>query len=97
MGYRGVSYHKRDSYYRVKLKRNGIEHFLIGAQTLKNAEVAARIYDVAARYLHGPDAILNFDGDPPPGMTRTEILDMLMKTLQNKGIPSSTLFLQRGM
>lgn len=36
-------------------------------------EDAARVWDVMAIYLKGPDAVLNFDGRPPPSMTRAEI------------------------
>lgn len=34
---------------------------------------AARVYDVMALYINGPDARLNFDGRPPADMTRLEI------------------------
>jgi hypothetical protein len=96
MKYRGVVYHRRDGYYRVKLKKHGTEYFLANAQTLDSPETAARIYDVAAEYLHGPDAVLNFNGDPPPGISKGEILHWLLKTLEKRGIPGSTLYVKQG-
>lgn len=83
--YRGVTRHKRDRYWRVRLKKHGEYFYLKHCQTLRSAETAARVYDVAADYLHGPDAILNFDGSPPAGIAKAEIFGWLLKTIQERG------------
>jgi hypothetical protein len=44
----------------------------------KDPEDAARIYDVMALYLHGPDAALNFDGRPPAWLTRAAVKQFLI-------------------
>jgi hypothetical protein len=42
-------------------------------------EEAARVFDVAAQYIRGPDAVLNFDGQPPPRIPRAEIRQWLLR------------------
>lgn len=44
-----------------------------------DVEDAARIYDVMAIYLHGPDAKLNFDGHAPAGITRADVKQFLLR------------------
>lgn len=55
------------------------------------AEDAARVVDVMALYLRGPDAILSFDGSPPATISRAEILGFL---LGRPGITEDDLFLK---
>ncbi len=42
------------------------------------AEDAARVVDVMALFLRGPDAILSFDGSPPATISRADILGFLL-------------------
>lgn len=74
--YRGISWHKKDRRWRVKIRAQQRNLFL-GNYT--DPEYAARVYDAAAKILHGPDAVLNFDGDPPQGMTTAELKRMLVQ------------------
>ena len=74
--YRGVSWHVSDKKWRVKLKHRG-RHYYLGNYT--NPEDAARVYDVAARLVHGPDAQLNFDGLPPTDMPEAVIRVMMVR------------------
>lgn len=74
--YIGVSWHKKDKRWRVKIAR-GKRHFFLG--NYKDAEYAARVYDYAARISKGPDAVLNFDGSLPPDTTHAGMLNMLAK------------------
>ena len=56
---------------------------------------AARIYDVMAGYLKGPDARFNFDGRAPVGITRTEIREYLEKEgFLEPGSPEPRVFLR---
>ena len=41
-------------------------------------EDAARIWDVMAVYLRGPDAELNFDGEPPFTHSKIDVLNQLL-------------------
>lgn len=49
-------------------------------------EKAARIWDVMALELWGTDRELNFDGLPPAGMSRAEVLGKLRSKLEEKGL-----------
>lgn len=55
--YRGLSWHKYDKRWRVKISFHDRSIFL---GNHSDPVVAAMYYDVAARQLHGPDAELNF-------------------------------------
>jgi len=77
--YRGVCWHKRRNKWRVKIWTQG-KDFSLGYFT--DPQRAARVYDAAAVMVHGPDAVLNFDGDPPSDMTTAEI----KRLLAQKGI-----------
>jgi len=69
-GFRGVSYHKRWHYWRVKIKAYGKDVYL---GNYRNPAVGARIWDVAAVLLRGRGTWLNFDGEPPAGHTVEEV------------------------
>ena len=73
--FRGVSWHKRNGRYRVKLKTHG-RHVFLGYYD--DPRVAARVYDVAATMVHGSDAQLNFDGKPPATIPKAAILQLLL-------------------
>jgi hypothetical protein len=77
--YTGVSWHKRDRLWRVKIKAHG-KHICLG--NYKSEETAARVFDVAAVILRGGGATLNFPdekGEPPAGVLRAEVQEMLRK------------------
>jgi hypothetical protein len=73
--YRGVSWHARDKKWRVKVKSHG-RHFHLG--NYDDQETAARVFDVAAAEIHGPNAVLNFDGSPPPHIPKAVIIQRLI-------------------
>ena len=73
--YRGVSWHKGDKKFRVKVKSHG-RHIYVG--NYDDAETAARVYDCAASIIHGPNAVFNFDGAPPPHIPKAAILQRLI-------------------
>lgn len=58
-GYKGVSFFKRDGTYMAAITKDGVTHHL---GYYKTAEEAARVYDRAARHLHGVFARTNFVG-----------------------------------
>ncbi len=74
-GYCGVYYHKRAQLYMAQIKQHGRWHYL---GYYRDPEDAARVRDVAALRLQGPDAKLNFDGKPPRGITHQQILNRLI-------------------
>lgn len=76
VNYRGVGYHRRDGHFLVKIKSGGRVFYL---KTYHSAEVAARVYDAAAVILHGPQAKLNFDGQPPPSIPRARVRQWLIE------------------
>ena len=82
--YRGVTWHNHASLYRVKLKKRG-RFFYLGYYG--NPQVAARVYDAAAAMVHGPDAVLNFDGRPPAEVPLHEITAKLV----SKGFDAEVL------
>ncbi len=59
-GYKGVRFFKRDGTWYAAITKDRITYSL-GYH--KTAEEAARVYDRAARHLHGPFARANFPGD----------------------------------
>lgn len=73
--YRGVTWHNHAKKYRVKLKNRGSFYYL---GYYRDPEIGARVYDVAAAMVHGPDAILNFDGRPPDEVPLHEIAAKLV-------------------
>ena len=79
--YRGVVWHSKQGQWRVKVKKSDPA---AGRQRLfykefHDEETAARVYDVVARMLHGPNAKLNFDGEPPVEHPRYEILRWMLE------------------
>ncbi len=84
--YRGVSWHKLRQKFRVKIKRAS-KDFNLGYY--RDSKKAARIYDCAALMLHGADAVLNFDGQPPPEVSRAVIVGKLME----QGLTQEQLYL----
>ncbi len=77
--YRGVSWHKNRKKWRAKVKQLG-KHYDLGYHD--DAETAARVYDYAARLLHGGDAVVNFDGQPPGDMCPVTI----RRRLERQGV-----------
>ena len=73
--FRGVTWHNHGKKYRVKVRNYG-RFFYFGYYA--DPEVAARVYDAAAAMVHGPDAVLNFDGHPPPEVLLHEICAVLV-------------------
>jgi len=57
-GYKGVSWHKRDKTWHVRIHHNG-RNLYIGS--FKSESAAARAYDKAAKKYHGDFACLNFE------------------------------------
>ena len=81
----GVQYHKRDRFYlaHVKYQQNRI-----WLKTYYNPAVAANVHDVAARWLHGPDAKLNFSQPSlPQELSESHIVQWLL----DGGVPLKTL------
>lgn len=74
----GVSFSQRDQHYMPRLKVGNRQVWL---GTAHDAETAMRIRDVAAKWLHGPNAKLNFDGEPPPGRSPVEIARHILAAL----------------
>ncbi len=73
--FRGVSWHIGRELWRAKIRRKSKDYHL-GYH--KDEQTAARVYDVAARRLHGSDAQLNFDGRSPVDVTEAEIVGRLI-------------------
>ena len=73
--FRGVAWHISAKRWRAKVRRKGHDYHL---GYYADEETAARVYDVAARRLHGTDAILNFDGRSPVDVTEAEIVRRLI-------------------
>ena len=73
--FRGVTWHKHAQKYRVRLRKRGPFYYL---GYYADPEVAAMVYDAAAAMVHGPDAVLNFDGRPPPEVPLHEITAKLV-------------------
>jgi len=76
--YRGVCWHKKQNQWRVSVVKWGKRFY----REFRDEEVAARVYDMVAKIVHGPDAQLNFPEDkgmvPPEGITRNEIIAWLV-------------------
>ena len=81
--YRGVSRHiGKKKPWQVKIKYAGGpkgETWPYHFGYYPNQQYAAMIYDALAVELFGNDATLNFDGKPPPGVCRVDIIEMLRK------------------
>lgn len=83
--YRGVSYHcgRGHEKYIVRVK-SGPRIAVLGM--FDDAKFAARVYDYAARLVHGPSAMLNLRHAEPPG----EITERLVrKRLMAAGLIAS--------
>jgi hypothetical protein len=74
--YRGVTWHKADKLYRVRL-HVGNQYIYFGYY--EDPKLAAQVYDVAACMALGPRAKLNFSGRLPDGVTETQILQPLIR------------------
>ncbi len=79
--YRGVVWHSKQGQYRVKVSKNdqAAGRQRIFYKEFHDEETAARVYDVVAQILHGPDAVLNFDGEPPRDHPGYEILQWMIE------------------
>jgi len=74
--YRGVCWHNHAKKFRVRLKHHH-RYFYLGYYA--DAQQAARVYDAGAAMVQGPDAVLNFDGRPPPEVPLAGIVHRLVK------------------
>lgn len=72
--FRGIAWHEGHKKWVAKTHAQG-RYVTLGYFDAE--EAAARMYDCAARYLRGPNANLNFDGLPPPGITTPEVYHLL--------------------
>lgn len=81
--YRGVSWNIRHGRWRMKISTNGSHpcgiQWLTWPKALDDPEVAAQLWDVAAKLLRGPDAVFNFDGQPPEGYAELSVRAWLRK------------------
>ena len=77
--YRGVTWSKHKDCWQIKLKRSGHKIEQVHFGYYQDPERAARIRDALVVEIWGNDAILNFDGQPPPDMCRVDIVAMLNK------------------
>ena len=82
-GYKGVSYYKRDNLYQAGIKCNGVSY---NAGRVKNAEEAARLYDMAAIKLFGEFACLNF----PDAVYNQEEIDRVYQQMTDNIYSSNT-------
>jgi len=74
--YRGVCWHRRQGQWRVLVRKWDRRFY----REFKDEETAARVYDCAARIVHGPDALPNFDdGKLPDGISREQVIAWLIK------------------
>lgn len=78
--YRGISHLKsgRHTGWRAQIG-SGHDRVVAWPRAFATPEEAARVYDVMAIYVRGPDAKLNFDGQPPVGVSRAEIKNFLAR------------------
>lgn len=68
--YRGVVWRgNKQKAYRIKVKKGDTVFY----REFKDLETAIRVYDVAAKMVHGPDAKVNLDGLPPAGISPKDI------------------------
>jgi hypothetical protein len=74
--YRGIVWHAGHQKWVAKTHGNGC-YVTLGYYD--DPEYAARVYDCAAKLIRGPDAVLNFDGLPPPDMTSAGVRDLLVR------------------
>ena len=74
--YLGVSWHVNDHRYRVKVNTHQ-KH--VHLWNFEDPVLAARVRDVAALILQGPNAVLNFDGKPPLAYPRARVLERLIE------------------
>ncbi len=76
--YPGVLWHSRDKRYRVRV-RCGRDRRVDWTHEAfsQDAEIAAKVCDVIARLLKGPNAEFSFDGLPPAEVSESEIIKML--------------------
>lgn len=70
--------------YQAQIKHRG--RVIVWPRRFQRAEDAARVWDVMACYLRGPDAQLNFEGEPPAGVDRAEVKAFL----DRRGVLPST-------
>ena len=91
--YRGVSWHKKQRRWRVKLKqrvhgRPPLEFYMEFPDEPGAAELAARVYDTAARIVHGKCRTLNFPGEALPDEVDPE---RIRRKLLDAGWPAMSL------
>ena len=75
--YRGVSFHSRDGLWRMKITAGSRQ--LTWPTYFRKPETAARVFDVACQFIRGPDAVLTFDGEPPPEVPRAMVKQWLIE------------------
>ena len=72
--YLGVNWHEARKTYKLRIHTDGHTHSF---GYYKNPVFAAKLYDALVKELRGTDAVLNFDGVLPTGVTRNDIWEML--------------------
>ena len=83
--YIGVSFHPRDKLYEPRVKYAGRHIWL---RTWHNPVTAARVRDVAAKWMYGPNARLNFpEVLVPTPLTESDIAGFLL----DGGVPLKVL------
>lgn len=55
------------------------DQVIVWPKRLPTEEEAARVWDTMAVYIYGSERRLNFDGNPPPSITRAEIKGFLVR------------------
>lgn len=85
-GIRGVTFQRfaKNHHYQARIKHDNRQ---IALGYYATAEEAGRVYDVAARLLHGPGTPVNFDGDPPPTVARADIFSKLYRARAIRSLP----------
>lgn len=71
--FRGVSFHSGNGRFIAKTSARTRKSRSVTIGYFDDEESAARAFDVAACYLRGPMANINFDGSPPKGYTIADI------------------------
>jgi hypothetical protein len=80
----GATYRKRTKKWECRV-RYLQKVYWIGSYSDK--ETAGRIYDVASKIILGPGRNMNYDGQPPDGMSVSDVFRLILES----GFPRETL------